>query len=165
MAGESKDDESQNYDVKACAPSDLSSAEFAACVAVIKEGDAVDPDSAEAELPHAKVLAVARKRDDIVGVGAIKRPRPQYAARIAARSGYSFDPNTPELGYVAVDPKHKKHGLSHRIVAELLSKHEGPLFATTHHPRMKKTLEKPGFVQKGGEWKGRRGQLSLWTRD
>ncbi len=50
-------------------------------------------------------------------------------------------------------------------VAELLSHHEGSLFATTSDERMKKTLTKAGFVQSGLAWEGRKGQqLSLWLR-
>ncbi len=157
-------DDSQTYDVKVCAPRDLSSAELAVCITIIKKGCAVDPHSTEVELPRARMLAVARKGTEIVGVGAIKQVRLSYASTIAGRSRVSFDKDTPELGYVAVDPNHRKHGLSHRIVAELLSKHERPLFATTSDDRMKRTLRNAGFVQMGVEWKGQKGQLSLWIR-
>jgi predicted GNAT family N-acyltransferase len=157
-------DDSENYDVKACIPGDLSPAELAACVRIIKKGHAVDPNSAAAELPHAKVIAFARRGAAIVGLGAIKRVRPAYASNIAAKSGASFKKNAPELGYVAVDPKHRKRGLSHRIVAELLSMHKGPLFATTFDKHMKMTLRRAGFVQTGVEWEGRKAKLSLWIK-
>jgi hypothetical protein len=125
----------------------------------------VDPDSAAAELPRAVAVAVARRGDEIVGVGAIKRVRTDYAARRADLSGAPFNPDTPELGYVAVDGNHRSKGLSGRIVAALLSKHNGPLFATTDNQYMKSTLTTAGFVQKGCEWKGGRGTLSLWLKD
>jgi len=159
------DDELRNYDVTACAVADLNEEDRAACVAIIKSGEAVDPESAEAELPRASVVAVARRAKQIVGVGAIKRIRLGYASDKAYKSGVTFAPDTPELGYVAVDPAHQGKGLSHRIVAALLSKNGGPLFATTSSEGMKKTLVKAGFAQKGREWKGQKGQLSLWMRE
>jgi GNAT superfamily N-acetyltransferase len=131
MTEKIKKDKSEGYDVEACAPSDLSTEELETCAAIIRRGDAVDPDSAGAELPRAQVLAVVRRGDDIVGVGVIKRIRRHYASSIADKSGASFDQDTPELGYVAVDQEHRRHGLSHRIVAKLLLNHEGRLFATT----------------------------------
>jgi len=39
----------------------------------------------------------------------------------------TFAPDTPALGYVAVDPAHQGKRLSHRIVAALLSKNDKPL--------------------------------------
>jgi hypothetical protein len=152
------------YEVKSCVPGDLSDAEIAACTAIIGSGNAVDRNSAAVELPRAAVLAIAWAGDKIVGVGVIKRVRTGYAARIAKRSGVAFDPSTPELGYVAVDGDHGNRGLSRRIVAALLSQHEGRLFATTDSEYMKKTLAGAGFAQNGQEWNGQRGRLSLWSR-
>jgi predicted GNAT family N-acyltransferase len=136
-----------------------------ACIAIVRNGNAVDPDSAAAEVRHAKLLAVARREDSIVGVGAIKRVRNSYTAAVANRSGATLESDTPELGYVAVDGQHRGHDLSHHIVAELLSKYRGRLFATTSSDRMKVTLAKAGFIQMGCEWDGHSGQLSLWTRE
>ena len=157
--------DSCTYNVEVRAPSRFSLKELARCVALVKRGDAVDPDSAQAELPRVALLAVAATGKDIVGVGAIKRSRPPYAVRIAENSGVSFDQNTQELGYIAVGSAHQGHRLSGSIVAELLSHHKGSLFATTSDERMKKTLTKAGFVQMGLEWEGRKSQqLSLWLR-
>jgi predicted GNAT family N-acyltransferase len=153
------------YLVEARTPSRLSLKELAICAAIVKRGDAVDPDSAQSELPLAEVLAVASTGKEIVGVGAIKRSRREYALQIAESSGFSFSQDTQELGYVAVESGHRRQGLSGRILAELLSRHERSLFATTSDERMKKTLAKAGFEQKGLEWNGRKGQqLSLWIK-
>ena len=167
MVGDHIDDgpQDQDYDVTTCVPGDLTAAELERCVTIIEAGDAVDPGSARAELPRSKVVAIARKGDEIVGVGAIKRVRRDYVARIAQRSGVTLASETPELGYVARDRKHRGSRLSLRIVAALLSMHRGPLFATTDHDRMKQTLSESGFVEQGHEWQGKRGWLSLWTKD
>ncbi len=123
----------------------MTEGDLAVCARIIREGDAVDPESAVAELPQSSAVAVARTSGDIVAVGAIKRIRPDYASRIALRGKADFSPGTPELGYVAVDKKHRGKHLSSRIVAELLKMNHGPLFATTDDERMKRTLANAGF--------------------
>jgi len=142
----------------------MQDSECEACVKIIKDGGAVDHHSAARELRRAAVVAIARNRDEIVGVGVIKRARPWYAARIAERSGVSFQTDMKELGYVAVDSEHRRRGLSSCIVSALLSTHDGQLFATTDDAHMKRTLEKAGLLMKGKEWYGKRSQLSLWMR-
>jgi len=49
------------YEVRICTPGDLAEDDIAICVAIIKTGNAVDPESAERELPLARALAVVRK--------------------------------------------------------------------------------------------------------
>lgn len=151
------------YTVTTCLPGDLSKAELAACLAVIKEGGAVAVDTEK--LVRAQVLAVARFGDKIVGIGSIKRVRPDYASTIALRSGFSFPSQMPELGYVAVTEAHRRHRLSGRLVAALGESSQAGLFATTYDDRMKKTLARAGFAQKGNEWMGRTHRLSLWVRE
>jgi GNAT superfamily N-acetyltransferase len=150
------------YSVKACAPGDLSDAELVTCVEIVKDGGAV-PISLE-KLQKARMLAVARKAGTIVGIGSIKRDRPDRAAHIANGSGFGFPKETPELGYVAVAPQHRRQGLSHQLVRALLKTMPGGLFATTDDQHMMKTLSGAGFVRQGSEWPGRRGQLSLWLK-
>jgi len=68
------------------------------------------------------------------------------------------------LGYVVVADEHGGKHLSGHIADALLADYDGDLFATTDHAKMKSTLEKRGFVQKGKEWDGDRDTLSLWLR-
>lgn len=84
----------QPYEVTNCVPDDLSNAEIESCVAIIRNGGAVDPESAEGELPHASALAVARRGAEIVGVGAIKRIRPRYASGVAQKK--RVDPHSTQ---------------------------------------------------------------------
>jgi len=65
---------------------------------------------------------------------------------------------------VARHAEHKRQNLGLRIVASLLSSHEGPLWATTDSKRMKEILAGAHFLRRGGEWPGGRGQLSLWVK-
>lgn len=155
-----------HYNITAGTPSQVSLKDLSRCIGLVKAGEAVDPDSAAVEIPRAQLLAIPSAGKLIVGVGAIKRRRPGYSLEIADRSGVSFDPNTSELGYVAVDPQNRGQRLSGRIVQELLSHHEGALFATTSSERMEKTLAHAGVVQMGSEWEGRKNQrLSFWIRE
>jgi GNAT superfamily N-acetyltransferase len=142
----------------------LSQKDLDSCIAIIKQGKAVDWESALRELPVANIVILARKGTEIVGIGAIKRKRLQYAARVARDAQYAFPPDTLELGYVAVDTAHRRQGLSHRITNALLSKYDGRLFATTYDKRMKRTLKTAGFVKKGKRWKGQEYMLSYWER-
>lgn len=155
---------SAEYEVKPCAPDELTPEELKRCMALIGDGGAVNPNTMKRDLPRSQVLAIARHHGQIVGVGVIKPVRKRYSAGIAVESGYSFPAETPELGYVSVDPTHQEHGLSHKIAELLVSQHPGRLFATTDSPRMKKTLADAGFRQKGGEWPGERGVLSFWEK-
>lgn len=152
------------YEVAPIPAADLTGKELAACVAVIKKGQAVDWRSALKELPLATAVVIARKGTEIVGIGAVKRERQEYAAKISRNSGVEFPSETLELGYVAVDSDHQGHGLAHRITAALLSQYKGRLFATTYNKRMKRTLETGGFVKKGKGWKGRSQMLSFWEK-
>jgi len=158
--------DTDDYDVSPSAAGDLAEADLAECIRLVTEGNAVDPKYAKRDLPRALVVAVARKGGQIVGVGTIKPVRREYASGIAVKSGVPFSPDTPELGYVSVHPDHQGKRLSHRLVEALQSISTKTLFATTSSDRMKATLTKAGFVQRGNEWKGRRqGQLSLWMKE
>ncbi|HEV2522125.1 MAG TPA: hypothetical protein VGT24_07055 [Candidatus Acidoferrales bacterium] len=145
----------------------LSKDVIAACISVIKEGGAVNSESAAKELPKAKIVVIVRDGQDIVGVGAIKERRPEYASKIAKRSGFTFDKNTPELGYVARKKSHRGHRLSEQIVAKLLAALSGiPLFATTSNETMKIALKEAGFAKQGNEWPGtNNNELSLWIKE
>lgn len=153
-----------DYELKPCAPSELTPEELKRCMALIGAGGAVNPNTMKRDLPRSQVLGIARHHGQIVGVGVIKPMRKQYSAGIAVKSGYLFPPDTPELGYVSVDPTHQGYGLSHEITELLLSQYRGRLFATTDSSRMKKTLADAGFRQKGKEWQGERGVLSFWEK-
>lgn len=157
--------ECEGYEVRAISPRELTPSDLSACIAIIKTGEAVDWKSAKGELPRASALVLARKAKQIVGLGAIKRERREYAAGIAEKSCVEFPPETLELGYVAVSPEHRGHHLSHCIVRTLLRHHTGRLFATTYSPYMKDTLKRFGFANKGKEWKGRKQMLSFWDKE
>jgi len=159
--------EQDEYLLTSTEPVNLSDDELAACLRIIDQGRAVDIESAGEELRLGHALVLVRKKSAIVAVGAIKRARPDYAAGISKprKSGYRFESDMAELGYVAVDERHRGNGLSQVIVTDLIRRYPRPLFATTSNERMKKTLKNAGFQRRGREWKSRTGSpLSLWIR-
>lgn len=145
-------------------PVRLTAAEFMAALDLLTAGEAVSVASAREEIPRAKALALVKKDGELVGIGTIKSERRWYAEDVQAaeKSGFKFDSDMLELGYVAVSAKHGGKHFSGRIVDALLSHYDGSLFATTDHARMKSTLANRGFVREGKEWEGQRGTLSLW---
>jgi hypothetical protein len=157
--------ECEGYAVTTPAARKLEPSEVAACLAIIKTGDAVDVMWAKRELPVARAIALAWKDKQIVGVAAIKRARREYAVGIGAKSGVDFPPETLELGYVAVVPEHRGHHLSDCLIKALLKQHKGQLFATTSSEYMKDALIRADFRTAGKEWKGRNFMLSLWLRE
>ena len=146
-------------------PAELSPSERADCIRIVQQGSAVDPNSAAYELPRAMLIAVLRTGTEIIGAGAIKRKRDKYALHIARLSLFPLDPQRHELGYIAIDRKHRGKHLSHKILAALLSKYDQPLFATTDSKNMESSLRKAGFKREGRRWQGNSGMLSLWLKD
>jgi hypothetical protein len=157
-------DSEESRPVSVCIPSDLPKADLARCIALVESGGAVRRGSAAVGIPEAHLIAVVRVDSEVVGVGAIKQSRPTHVREMEIESGELLPIGILEMGYIAVDPVHRGERLSPKIVSALLSEHEGPLFATTDHDRMKATLAKAGFTENKHMWTGQRGQLSLWTK-
>jgi hypothetical protein len=148
---------------------DLTPDEIAACTAAIDEGGALeDPETAKKELPHAIVVAILYFDGKIVGVGAIKHARPDYVEGIAdgKKSGFVFDQQMNELGYVAILKSHRG-GRSGAVMNSLLDHFDGPLWATTSEELMRYSLANRRFERKGNEWpsQSHHGRmLSLWIK-
>jgi hypothetical protein len=164
---DSKHEPQTDYRVETCSPADLSSAEKARCISIIIEGEAIEnPESVKTWLPRSVALAIVRKGEEIVGVGAIKPARPRYAKRVAAASEHTFAADLPELGYIARDPVHKNNRFSPRLVAALLGRHGGgPIWATTSSATIKAALTDAGFRHQGKEWGKPSGRLTLWLKE
>ena len=81
------------YAVKVHSGSELTEADQAACLAILAAGGIVNVQTASWELPRTTLMATVRRDNAIVGVGAIKRERPEYALEKAKLSAFDFDPN------------------------------------------------------------------------
>jgi predicted GNAT family N-acyltransferase len=155
-----------NYETHVVEPTALSKMAIERCVSLVNEGGALAARFGASQLRQSRHVCLVRNDDEIVGVGIIKPPRPWYASGIARRSGFDFDSNMLELGYVSRSRNHRGHGLSQKIVSNLIAVlPRMPLFATTSNEKMKQTLRENRFVQQGKQWQGKnKNRLSLWVR-
>ena len=150
------------FAVTVVSPSELTTVETRECVKLIVDGGAVRRTFVEQRFPASIYVAVTRLGAEIVGVGVIKSGDHPHTTTVAGLSGVELPPDVDELGYVAVKEEHQGQRISHNMVRELLSEHDGPLFATTGNARMIGTLVRVGFVQQGEKWDADR--LSLWVK-
>lgn len=142
----------------------LSQTAIEICAEILKEGAAVDVGSAKRGLERAKKIVLAKNGRKIIALAALKAFRPQYAAKIALQSSATIEPNTIELGYVAVRQAYRSKGLGRDLIQVLLEGEGYPLFATTASEAMKKLLSEQGFTKSGIPWDGQAGRLTLWKR-
>ena len=155
---------SSTYRVTTCSYTELNRGEQHRCLDILRHGDAVDVDSAARELPVAEAVVLARLDQKIVGLGAVKRLRPDYAVSLAKKAGVAEQPLGHEVGYIAVDEAHWGHKLGLTILLELLAGLRGPAHATTDQENMKNALRAAGFNEVGQKWRGARADLSLWIK-
>jgi GNAT superfamily N-acetyltransferase len=116
-------------------PSDCTAHALADFEKLVIEGGAVSPQGLAQRIRNASRLLFLRASDDqLLGVGALKHPRPDYRNKVFAdaRATVPADEYTVELGWVVVAKSHQGRRLSTRIVGELLpfAKNEN-IFATT----------------------------------
>lgn len=145
----------------------ITTAEKISCIEILKSGAAVSIQSAEVELSMSPYVAlVTNDDDDIVGLGAIKRTREDYAASTAKKSGFDFVETMAELGYIAVQKQYERRGVAKEIVSRLLECSPNELFATTYNERMARLLEKYSFFKRGHTWRNmdNTADISLYIR-
>jgi GNAT superfamily N-acetyltransferase len=116
-------------------PSDCTAQALADFEKLVVEGGAVNSEGLGQRIRNASRLLFLRASDDqLIGVGALKHPRPEYRNKVFAdaRATVSADEYPVELGWVVVAKSYQGRRLSTRIVSELLAfaKHEN-IFATT----------------------------------
>jgi predicted GNAT family N-acyltransferase len=142
----------------------LSRTAIVVCAEILKEGAAIDVGSAERGLGSAKKIVLAKKGKEIIALATLKALRPKYAAKIALQSSATIEPNTIELGYVAVRRAYRGKGLGRDVIRVLLEGVKDPLFATTASVTMARILSEHGFTKSGKPWSGTVGRLTLWKR-
>jgi GNAT superfamily N-acetyltransferase len=116
-------------------PADCTAQALAEFEKLVIEGGAVNPEGLEQRIRNASRLLFLRASDDqLVGVGALKHPRPTYRNKVFAdaQATASAEDYPVELGWVVVAKSYQGRRLSTRIVGELLpfAKNEN-IFATT----------------------------------
>ena len=116
-----------------------------------------------------RTRSVALLRDGgtnrIVAAAAWKQPAAAYrsASFIKAGAPIAGFEAALELGYVVISADLRGKQLSGGLVAAIVEQITAPTFATTDSNTMRSNLERSGFTRVGGEWKGKKGMLSLWT--
>lgn len=148
---------------------DLTSDDQRAVARLVVRGKAVvgSVDDLLARLKRTRCVALLRETATgrIVAAAAWKRPSAAYrqdkfAAAGAPIAGFEA---APELGYVVIAPDMQGKQLSGGLVTAIIEKITEPTFATTDSNTMKNNLERSGFTRVGGDWRGEKGMLSLWT--
>ena len=137
--------------------------------ALVRGAGKVAEEGLPALIRSARVLAFVRMAGSLVAVGALKRPRPSYKAKVfqSARADAAHDAYPEELGWVSVSPQRQGSGLGTRVVENLLSAAEGRLYATTQsdNSSMQKILQRFGFRRHGAPYAGRDDELVLYLFD
>lgn len=165
------DRESNQYRFEEKRGGDLTEVESRRCIELLRTGKAVKLETQHQEdyvrrtLNNSPTVILVHFSGEIIALGVFKGSRVEYADRVISNSGYQFDRQTPEVGYVVVAETHRKQGLGLAIVRMLCETREGALFATTNKDSMKHHLAAVHFESKGHEWKGEEDALlSLWIR-
>ena len=152
-------------------PSDCTAQALADFEKLVIEGDAVDPEGLTQRIRNASRLLFLRASDgQLVGVGALKHPRPGYRDRVFAnaQATTASDQYRVELGWVVVAKTHQGQGLSTRIVGELLTfaKNENVFATTRADERVMRYASDYGFEINGKPYPSGRGyDLVLYLRD
>jgi GNAT superfamily N-acetyltransferase len=152
-------------------PSDCTTEALADFEKLVLEGGAVDPQGLTQRIRSAFRLLFLRTSDgQLVGVGALKHPRPGYRDRVftTAQATTASDEYRVELGWVVVAKTHQGQGLSTRIVGELLpfAKNENVFATTRADERVMRYASDHGFEINGKPYPSGRGyDLVLCLRD
>src|SRR4029453_3517051 len=96
-------------------PSDCTSQALADFEKLVVEGGAVDPEGLGQRIREASRLLFLRRSDDqLVGVGALKRPHPAYRNKVFANAQATVPPDEYplELGWIVVAKSHQGRRLS-----------------------------------------------------
>jgi GNAT superfamily N-acetyltransferase len=152
-------------------PSDCTPEALADFKNLVIEAGTVDPEGLTQRIRDAfRLLFLRESNGQLVGVGALKRPRLGYRSKVfaKARTTMPSDEYRVELGWVAVAKSHQKRGLSRRIIGQLISLVENEnLFATTRaDARAMRFAADNGFKPSGKPYPSGRGyDLVLYLRN
>ena len=102
---------------------------------LVIEAGTVDPMGLTQRIRDAfRLLFLRESNGQLVGAGALKRPRLGYRSKVFAKAGTTISPDEyrVELGWIAVAKSYEGRGLSRRIIGQLISLVGNEnLFATT----------------------------------
>lgn len=111
----------------------------------------------------AKHLGFLKNDNELLGIGAIKKPKNSYVCKISEETRF-FEMPKIEFGYLLIKSSYRRQGLAKKLMDSLLSiPRTGGIFATTHKDNvvMVKLLEKYGFNKEGRDFLSRYGRHKL----
>lgn len=156
--------------VEARAPRECSAEEQAVFAAMVLKGREVTAAGLRRRVDDAVALAFLRVKEELLGVGGLKRPDEIYCGRVSNASGVALPASefAFELGWVYVEQK-ARGGASRALCEALLPFAKGHgVFATSrvNNPWMHATLLGLGFARVGAEWPSGQNpaNLALFTR-
>ena len=137
-------------------PAHLSAADKAAFVAFVASAGEVDPDTLPGLVDRAAALVMLLEGDAIIGTAAIKTPFPahrqgEFDKAAVPQQAVAFP---LELGWIVVDPDHRRQGHARTLVAAAVeAASNSGLYATTKTDQMRPILEENGFIVQGEPYK------------
>jgi len=143
-------------------PSDCTAQALADFEKLVVEGGAVDPQGLTERIRNAsRLLFLRASGGQLVGVGALKRPRPGYRNKVFAnaRATIPSDEYPIELGWIVVAKSHQGRGLWARIAGELLAfaKNENVFATARADKRAMRYASDHGFEVNGKPYPSGRG--------
>ncbi|MFZ6843148.1 GNAT family N-acetyltransferase [Undibacterium sp. RuTC16W] len=153
-------------------PAAASAEELSAFRQFVLEGGEVNPQTLPGLVLRALSLALARVGEELVAVGAIKRPNPGYRAGVFAKAQVPQNPSRFEfeLGWIYVRPSARGKGVASVLVGELASSlNSAPAYATSrvNNERMHAALKRFGFQPVGSPYPSQRNEpdIQLFLRE
>lgn len=142
--------------VEVLAPSLCQNEAIDTFLSMVSSGGEVDTQDLEKRVMDARVLAFAYYDDEVAGVGALKKPKQNYAKRVFSNAGtQERSGDYPlELGWIYVKPAYRGRKIATMIVSDLLEYRNGEsvfLTATTNG-HIIRVIVRHGFQSSGNSY-------------
>lgn len=138
--------------IRAARPADFSDREIEDFIAFVREGGEVNPATLPALVDRATLLVTRHEDGNLIGTAAIKRPHDNHRRGEFAKAGVaaSSDAFPGELGWIVVQPAHRRKGIARSLVdAAIRAVSELGIYSTTKSDQMRRMLPEFGFVELG----------------
>jgi predicted GNAT family N-acyltransferase len=152
-------------------PIDCSASELETFKNLVLDGGEVTQTNLGSRIKNAEILGLLKQNDEVIGIGALKKPNKTYKQSVFNKANASEDADKYglELGWVFIPPSFRGKGFSHLIVEKLLQPFlNEEIFATSHENNrpMHRTLKKFGFIKHGKPYpsESREGNLCLFIK-
>lgn len=142
-----------DYHVEVRTPADTPAQLRCEFTDLVRKGGEVRKETLDALVNEALALAIVRVDSALAAVGGIKRPNLGYRAKVFSKAGLADPGRFPyELGWVFVNERYRRMGLSTALVSELARcLGDTSAYATSRvdNESMRRSLVKAGFKPAG----------------